>query len=157
MAKQEDFRTYEEAIARLRNNGFDILDAPGTSNRVFLKKYNCSAAIAKDAKGGVAIFAYPGPVLGGEIAKLIHKGYQQFFKTTKAEVPATADRLKDLAQFTNELKQAIGSTTLWNESLGTVSEDYVYDRVVGRDQPEALRPKRSWEIEKAKSKDKRPA
>jgi hypothetical protein len=34
---------------------------------------------------------------------------------------------------------------LYNESLGTVSEAYQYDRVVGRDKPATDRPKRPWE------------
>ena len=42
-------RTYEEALAWLRDHGFDLIEAPGMTGRVFLKKYNCSAAIQKNA------------------------------------------------------------------------------------------------------------
>jgi hypothetical protein len=48
-------------------------------------------------------------------------------------------------QFSEELKEAIGGTSLYNESLGTVSEAYVYDRVKDRDEPEAKRPTRPWQ------------
>ena len=51
------------------------------------------------------IFAYPGYLIGSEISKLVNKGYQQFLKTSKNEVPATADHLKALQQFTEELKE----------------------------------------------------
>jgi hypothetical protein len=81
---------------------------------------------------------------------LVNRGYQQFFKTTKAEVPATAEQLKALHQFTEELKEAIGAPSLYNESLGTVSENYVYDRVADRDEPVSERPKRPWETAKKK-------
>jgi hypothetical protein len=145
MAKQPKPRTYEEAVQWLRDHGFDILDAPGTQNRVFLKKYSCSAAIEKTGEDGVRVFAKPGYQVGGEISRLIDKGYQKFLKTTKAEIPATADHLKALHQFTEELREAIGETSLYNESLGTVSDSYVYDRVQGRDLPEAQRPQRAWE------------
>jgi len=145
MAKQPKPRTYEEAVQWLRDNGFDILDAPGTQNRVFLKKYSCSAAIEKTADGGVRLFAKPGYQIGGEISRLIDKGYQKFLKTTKAEIPATADHLKALHQFTEELREALGQTSLYNESLGSVSDSYEYDRVQGRDLPEAQRPQRAWE------------
>jgi hypothetical protein len=145
MSKQPKPRTYEEAVQWLRDNGFDILDAPGTQNRVFLKKYNCSAAIEKTADGGVRLFAKPGYQVGGEISRLIDKGYQKFLKTTKAEIPATADHLKALHQFSEELREALGQTSLYNESLGSVSDAYVYDRVEGRDVPEAQRPQRAWE------------
>jgi hypothetical protein len=145
MAKKTKSRTYEEAVGWLRDHGFELLEAPGVQNRVFVKKYNCSAAIEKTDDGAVRIFAYPGYLIKGEIAKLTNRGYQQFFKTTKAELPATAEQLKALHQFTEELKEAIGTPSLYNESLGTVSEDYVYDRVQNRDEPPAERPKKPWE------------
>jgi hypothetical protein len=146
MSKTIEARTYEEALAWLRDNGFDVTDAPGTTTRVFLRKYNVSAAIQKTADDGVKIFAYPGCLIGSEISKLVNKGYQQFLKTSKAETPATADHLKSLQSFSEELKQALGLPSLYNESLGTVSEAYQYDRVENRDKAEVDRPKRPWEV-----------
>src|SRR6516165_5890023 len=145
MAKKPKPRTYEEAVNWLREHGFDVLDAPGTQNRVFLKKYNSSAAIERTDDDGVRVFAKPGYLIGGEISRLIDKGYQKFLKTSKAEIPATADHLKALHQFSEELREATGQISLYNESLGTVSDRYVYDRVEGRDMPEAQRPQRAWE------------
>lgn len=149
MAKKKA-RTYDEALTWLREHGFDILEAPGTSNRVFLKKNNCSAAIEKLPEDGVKLFAYPGYLIGGEISKLVNRGYQQFLKTTKTEVPATADHLRALHGFSEELKQALDMPSLYNESLGTVSEDYVYDRVDGREAPE--RKPRPWDKRKTQPK-----
>jgi hypothetical protein len=145
MAKVEQQRTYEDALNWLRDHGFDLIEAPGTQGRVFLKKYNVSAAIQKNGGEGVKIFAYPGYLIGSEISKLVNKGYQQFLKTAKTEVPATADHLKALQQFTEELKEGLGLPSLYNESLGTVSESYHYDRIADRDKPAAERPKRPWE------------
>jgi hypothetical protein len=146
MAKTIEARTYEEALSWLRDNGFDVTDAPGTTARVFLRKYNVSAAIQKTQDDGIKIFAYPGYLIGSEISKLVNKGYQQFLKTSKNEVPASADQLKALQMFSEELKQALGLPSLYNESLGTVSEAYQYDRVENRDKPPVDRPKRPWEI-----------
>lgn len=131
--KDQPARSWDDAVGYLRGHGFDLLEAPGVQNRIFLKKNNCSAAIEKVEETGVKIFAYPGCLVSGEIAKLVNKGYQQFFKTTKTEVPATAERLKALHEFTEELKEAIGAPSLYNESLGTVSANYTYDRVKGRE------------------------
>jgi hypothetical protein len=139
-------KTYDEAVNWLREHGFDVIEAPGTSGRVFLKKYNVSAAIQKDGPDGVKIFAYPGYLVGTEISKLVNKGYQQFLKTSKTEVPATADHLKALHSFSEELKEALGLPSLYNESLGTVSESYQYDRIVDRDKPATERKKRPWEV-----------
>ena len=146
MAKTIEARTYEEALAWLRDNGFDVTDAPGTTSRVFLRKYNVSAAIERTGDDAVKIFAYPGVLIGSEISKLVNRGYQQFFKTSKAEVPATAEQLKNLQLFSEELKMALGLPSLYNESLGTVSESYHYDRVEDRDKPAVDRPKRPWEV-----------
>ena len=146
MAKTIETRTYEEALAWLRDHGFDVTDAPGTNSRVFLRKYNVSAAIQKTPDDGVKIFAYPGNLIGSEISKLINRGYQQFLKTSKQEVPATAEQLKALQAFSEELKQALGLPSLYNESLGTVSEAYQYDRIENRDKPPVERPKRPWEV-----------
>jgi hypothetical protein len=145
MAKKDQHRSYEDTVAWLRDHGFDILEAPGTSNRVFLKKNNCSAAIERGDDGYVRIFARPGYLIGGEIARLTDKGYQKFLMTTKAEIPATADHLRALHEFTEELKEATGAPSLYNESLGTVSDRYVYDRVEGREAPAEARKLRPWQ------------
>src|SRR3982074_1689949 len=147
MTKQvDDSKTWEEALTWLRDHGFDLLEAPGTQSRVFLKKLGVSCAIEKNGADGVKIFAYPGYLVSGEIAKLVNKGYQQFLKTSKTEVAATADHLKALHQFSEELKEALGLQSLYNESLGTTSTSYQYDRVVDRDKAQPERPKRPWEV-----------
>ncbi len=67
-------------------------------------------------------------------------------------VSLTADHLQALHQFSEELCEATGQTSLYNQSLGTVSDRYVYDRVVDRDLPEAQRPQRAWEPKKDSSR-----
>jgi hypothetical protein len=146
MPGKVELKTFEDAVNYLREHAFDVLEAPGTSGRVFVKKYNVSAAIQKTEDGGVKIFAYPGYLVGTEISKLVNKGYQQFLKTSKTEIPATADHLKALHAFSEELKEALGLPSLYNESLGTVSEAYQYDRIVDRDKPASERKKRPWEV-----------
>ena len=145
MATKVEQRTFDDATQWLRDHGFDLIEAPGMQGRVFLKKYNVSAAIQKDSDDGVKIFAYPGYLINGEISKLINRGYQQVLKTSKTEVAATADHLKALQQFTEELKDALCLPSLYNESLGTVSEAYQYDRIEDRDKPATDRPKRPWD------------
>ena len=155
MTKKAVERTYEETVGLLRSNGFEILDVPATPNRIFLKKHGCSAAIEKMAEsGGVKLFAKPGYLIGGEIARLVDKGFQKFLKTSKLEVPATADHLKAIHTFSEELREAMGATSLYNEALGTVSDRYVYDRVKDRDEAEPDRPKRPWADTKSKPKKK---
>lgn len=155
-ASTETSKSYDEAVVWLRDHGFDILEAPGTKSRVFLKKFNVSAAIEKAGDGEARLFARPGYLVAGEIAKLVDRGYYKFLRTSKAELPATADHLTAIHQFTEELKEALGATSLYNESLGTVNDDCHYDRLEDRDRPAPERPKRPWE-EKAESKKKKRA
>jgi hypothetical protein len=145
MAKKIRSKSFEEAVAWFREHGFDVLEAPGSSHRVFLKKYRASAAIEPGPGGGVKIFAYPGYLIGGEISKLVDLGHQKVLRTSKADYPATADHLKALHDFAEELKEGIGAVSLYNESLGTVSESYLYDRLRNRDLPESERPERPWQ------------
>jgi len=157
MADKVAQKSYDEAVAWLRDHGFDILEAPATPNRIFLKKFNVSAAIEKDPEGVVKLFARPGYLVSGEIAKLIDRGYQKFLRTSKVEVPATADHLSAIHQFTEELKEATGAPSLYNESLGTVNDNHVYDRIEDRDQPAPARPKRPWEAKPQPASAKRRA
>ncbi|HEY6337055.1 MAG TPA: hypothetical protein VIW68_01040 [Candidatus Sulfotelmatobacter sp.] len=143
--KSIEAKSYDDAVNWLREHGFDITEAPGMTGRVFLRKYNVSAAIQKTPEDGVKIFAYPGCLIGSEISKLVNRGYQQFLKTSKNEVPATAEHLKALHAFAEELKGALGLPSLYNEALGTVSDSYQYDRIQDRDKPVVDRPKRPWE------------
>jgi len=152
MAKKAKSRSFEEAVAWFRSNGFELTEAPGTSGRVFLRKYNTSAAIERAADGGVKIFAFPGYLVSGEISKLVDHGNQKVLKTSKTEVAATADHLVALHKFAEELKEGNGGISLYNEALGTVSSEYKYDRVRGRDVPEPDRPKRPWEKVTAEKK-----
>ncbi len=79
------------------------------------------------------VLARPGWLLNGQIARIVDRGYQKFLKTPKLEIPATADHLRAIHEFSEELKEAAGATSLYNESLGTTSDRYVYDRVKGRE------------------------
>ena len=145
MGKQIKGRSIDEAVQWFRDHEFEVLEAPGSGKRFFLKKYHVSAAIEPAPNGDVKIFAYPGYLINGEISKLVDQGYQKILKTSKNVYPATADHLKALHQFSEELKEGTGGISLYNESLGTVSESYMYDRVRDRDLPESERPKRPWQ------------
>ena len=146
MLKKPRQRTWDGVLSELRPFGFDVQDVAGVANQKRISKYGSSIVIEKaDNAAGLRMAVRPGPVLGGEIAQLVDRGFQKFFKTSQAEVPATADRLKALHQFVEELKEVTGSITLYNEALGTVSDAYLYDRVRGRDLPEAKRPAPAWE------------
>jgi hypothetical protein len=138
MAKKTLQRTFNDVLAILGGQRFDVAPAQEgakrTPNAVQVRKYGCAAEIAAAPDGTVEVLARPGWLLNGEIARLLDRGYQKFIKTSKLEIPATADHLRAIHEFSEELNDAIGATSLYNQSLGTTSNVYHYDRVKGRDE-----------------------
>jgi hypothetical protein len=136
MAKKTPPRTFNDVVALLGGQRFDVAPAQDgakrTTNAVQVRKYGCAAEIAAAPDGTVEILARPGWLLNGEIARLVDRGYQKFLKTGKLEMPATADHLRAIHEFIQELNEAIGATSLYNQALGTTSDVYNYDRVKGR-------------------------
>jgi hypothetical protein len=137
MAKKTPSRTFNDVLALLGGQRFDVAPsrdgAKRTPNAVQVRKYGCAAEIAAAPDGTVEILARPGWLLNCEIARLLDRGYQKFLKTSKLEIPATADHLRAIHEFTEELNEAIGATSLYNQALGTTSNVYNYDRVRGRE------------------------
>jgi len=137
MAKKTPPRTFQEALATLAGSQFDVSsvrDGANAASKAFqVRKYGCAAEIAAAPDGTTLVLARPGWLLGGQIARLLDRGYQKFLKTAKLEIPATADHLRAIHEFSEELKEAAGAPSLYNESLGTTSDRYMYDRVKGRE------------------------
>jgi hypothetical protein len=136
MAKKTTPRSFNEVLSLLGSQRFDVAPAHEGSKRtpgaVQVRKYGCAAEIAAAPDGTVEILARPGWLLNGEISRILDRGYQKFLKTPGLEIPASAEHLRSLHQFSEELKEIVGSETLYNQSLGTTSDVYHYDRVQGR-------------------------
>jgi hypothetical protein len=123
----------------LRSAGFTVAPQSGGA-RVTRGE---TAADIKEAPEGVRLDERAGISIGNEIGVLVDGGFQKFFRTPSGvRKPATADQLKALHDFESDLKEALGETNLYNESLGTVSTLYQYDRVKDRDRGV---PKRVWD------------
>jgi len=135
--------SFEAASQKLTAMGFAL--SPLSGGKLLVRKNGCAAILAPSAGGKAAEIAVaPGLVVRGELARLIDRGYQKFFKTADAEVPALPEEMSALAAFENELRFACGIPSLYNESLGSVSDRYLYDRVWYRDQG---RQPKAWEQE----------
>ena len=136
MAKKQQERTFDDVLSTLGTQRFDVAPAPEGAKRnskaVKVSKYGCAAEIAPAPDGTVQILARAGWVLNGEISRILDRGYQKFLKTSKLEIPATADHLRAIHHFSEELKEAAGAMSLYNEAMGTTSDVYRYDRVKGR-------------------------
>lgn len=132
--------TTPERLDSLRNLKFAVSSVSGGVYRV--SRNECAIDL-KDEGGELRGLTRAGILVGTEIGALVDGGYQKFFLTpSDKKRPATADHLKALHDFEEDLKEALGQKSLYNESLGTVSTFYLYDRVKDRDHGV---PKRVWE------------
>ena len=137
-------RSFEQVLQILRDTGFDVRTLHWVAGEVAVGKYGAAAIVARnpkyspktaaeDAQHPVIWIAPPGWVLRGKISRLVDRGNQKLFETPSARIAATAEALKSVHRFSEELREAFGEPSLYNESLGTVSNSYLYDRVKGRE------------------------
>lgn len=130
--------SFEDHLSNARAAGFSVQPGGG-GTRI---ERNGIACVAKPGEGGVPRIAErPGVVMGDEIGALTDGGFQKFFRTPGGKSkPALAGDLRAIHEFQEDLCEALGLTSLYNESLGTVSSKYLYDRVKGRDQAPVHKP-----------------
>lgn len=133
--------TFDDHISAARAAGFRTESAGGGKTRI---DRNGIAVVMQPGPDGVPqVTERAGVVMGKEIGTLTDEGFQKFFTTPSGKrKPALADELKEIHNFQEDLREVLGLTTLYNESLGTVSNLYVYDRVEGRDSGKHDKP---WE------------
>lgn len=139
--------TFSEVQERLRSLHFDVTAVPNVANQVQVAKYGCAAILGPGQEGmSCSLVHRPGVLFGKQIALLVNRGYQQQFHTPRGDFGATAEHLHMLHRFTEELKEAAGEPSLYNESLGTTSDDHYYDRLKGRDLPDTKRAVPAWQL-----------
>ncbi|HTW79382.1 MAG TPA: hypothetical protein VME23_07570 [Terracidiphilus sp.] len=145
MKKKQHLLDFEQTISQLQAHGFEVEPYPQIAGAILVTKHGAGAVLVA-APGAPAAFAVgPGIVVRGEVGRLLDRGYQKFIKTSQYEIPATATQLQSIHAFSEELKQVSGSISLYNESLGTTSDVYQYDRLQGRED-EQLPPGSPWEL-----------
>lgn len=137
-SRQPPQNRFEQALDQLRSAGFEVnlLEMHG---RARVQKGPCAAILERLPGGEVRFAEGPGYVLGPVIARLVDRGFQKYLWTPERSVPALAEHLKQVHDFSEQLKEALALTSLYNESLGTVSNRYLYDRLEGREGPPAHR------------------
>jgi len=133
--------TFEDHMSAARAAGFHTESIGGGKTRI---DRNGIAVVLEPGPDGVPLVTErAGVVMGKEIGTLTDGGYQKFFTTPGGKrKPALAEELKEIHNFQEDLREALKLTTLYNESLGTVSNLYIYDRVEGRDSGKHDKP---WE------------
>lgn len=148
MRRKSKHPNFDQTLELVRAHGFEAIPFAGVSDGILVTKDGVGAVLVpapktKDADSPTAALAIaPGVMVRGEVGRLLDRGYQKFIKSSQYELPATAQQLQAIHAFSEELKQLTGATSLYNESLGTTSDVYRYDRLKGReaDDPEPAQP-----------------
>ena len=136
--------TFEDHLARLKQAGFDVQRESPQRARVNRRGYG---AMIEDAGNNKVKVDRAGVLVGAEIARLVSGGYQMFLRAPSGkELPALAPQLMALHDFDEDLRECLGLTSLYNLSLGTTSDEHLYDRVEDRDEPRHPHP---WEKQAA--------
>jgi hypothetical protein len=133
--------TFDDHMAAARAAGFRVESAAGKTR---LERKGVAAVVERGNEDVPRFIVRAGVVIGDEIGTLTDGGFQKFFTTPKGKrKPALAEELKAIQDFQEDLREAFHLTSLYNESMGTVSNLYLYDRVVGRDAGTADKP---WDV-----------
>ena len=144
MAKKSRHPNFDQTLETLRAHAFDVSPYAGVAGGFLVSKHGAGAVLVAH-EDDTAMAVTPGMLIRGKVARLLDRGYQKFFETSQFELPASASQLHDLHRFSEELKQLAGATSLYNESLGTTSDRYQYDRLKGREAAPPP-PARPWEL-----------
>jgi hypothetical protein len=151
MLRKSRNRNFDEMLDGLRAHGFEVSPYAAVARGMQVTKGGVAAVVVPGEtderweSGGARLAVTPGLVVKGEIARLLDRGYQKFIKTSQYELPATATQLHAIHAFIEELNQLTGALGLYNESLGTTSDVYQYDRLRGRESEEQS-PRRPGEV-----------
>jgi len=145
MARKPRNPDFDQTLKILRDHSFAVAPFAAVAGGMLVSKHGAGAVLVA-AEGAPAAYAVgPGVLVQGEVARLLDRGYQKFIKTSQYEIPALVTHLQAIHTFTEELNQVTGALGLYNESLGTTSDLYEYDRLRGREAEE--QPSHSpWEL-----------
>jgi hypothetical protein len=136
--KREQVRvqSFQEQVDGLKSKGYTTQAAAGGTLAV---KGSFGALLREGAEGKVEV-AEVGLLVKGELALLTDMGFQKIFHTASGhKTAALAEHLSALHAFSEDLREVLGLTSLYNQGLGTTNEKHLYDRVTLRDK--AAQPK----------------
>lgn len=133
---------FDDHVRNLEEAGFTVKRSGETAR---VTRGFCGASVKMNAEGKPQVVR-AGVLIGDEIGVLVSRGYQMTIETESGKkAAALAAQLKALHAFQEDLREALGLTSLYNQGLGTVSARHEYDRVEERDVPHPARP---WEAKK---------
>jgi len=119
MSRKNRNANFETVLDALRARSFDVAPFATPAGSVLVAKHGAAAILMAGEDGSVVFVERPGALVGGEVARLLDRGYQKFLKTSRFEIPATADLLHAIHLYSEELSQVTGAIVSREEKLRT--------------------------------------
>lgn len=117
---------------KFESAGFEVAESGQAPLLLEVKKNNCTRRLSTN---GAGVWVPAGPpcfLVRGLACELEDRGYQKFWHHDGQRFPIRLGELKVLQSFDQEVRELLGLTSLYNESLGTTSARSAYDRLNGR-------------------------
>ena len=132
---------FSDRLSDLSSAGFQTQSLP--NGRTLVVRKGVGAEVTEGAEPGHVNVGRAGVMVSSELGQLTDVGYQKVFVTASGKkVAARAEHLRALHDFTEDMRETLGLTSLYNQGLGSTNEHHLYDRVEDRD---GGAPKRPWE------------
>jgi hypothetical protein len=94
-------------LDRLLAHDFQIVAFPMYASYVGVRRGNCAALLAPHGSGGFGIYGQPTYLVGGNLSAKMLQGDSQYFVAKKEKLEVTAERTKELDDFSAELAEAL--------------------------------------------------
>ncbi|MBM3794734.1 MAG: hypothetical protein FJW31_11840 [Acidobacteria bacterium] len=133
--------SFSDRLGDLTGAGFQTQSI--ANGRTLVTRMGVGAEVTEGGEPGTVNVGKAGVIVSNELGQLTDVGYQKVFVTASGKkVAARAEHLRALHDFTEDLRETLGMTSLYNQGLGSTNELHLYDRVEDRD---GGAPKRPWE------------
>ena len=139
--EKQKVHSFSDRLGDLSSAGFQTQSLP--NGRTLVTRQGVGAEITDAGETDKVNVGRAGVMVGTELGQLTDVGYQKIFLTPSGKkVAARAQHLRGLHDFTEDLREALGQVSFYNQGLGSTNELHLYDRVENRD---GGVPKRPWE------------
>jgi hypothetical protein len=92
-----------QTLERLFAAGFRPIAIPPYENALCVRRGECAAVLSPIPSGGLKLLAPPSYLVDGNLSVRLKRGGGEVFVWKKTELPATAERLRELELFRQEL------------------------------------------------------
>jgi hypothetical protein len=92
-----------QVLERLFAAGFRPIAIPPYESALCVRRGECAAVLSPIANGGLKLLAPPSYLVDGNLSVRLKRGAGEVFVWKKTELPATPERLQEVATFRREL------------------------------------------------------